>query len=177
MNIDVKKLLYKYRKNEVKLSNIQSSLTKMTAEYPSCTPGYNDDIKPRGGFPISQTENFALRNIMEEGDRRYKLIINQRHAEEAIGLVRSAVNTLNQQQRDLIDFRYFQDRAPEIVANMLNMSIHNFWKLHKIAYEGIEECLNDGVIECDNNPFVPKRKEKAKKLAKNMANTEHEIAV
>jgi DNA-directed RNA polymerase specialized sigma24 family protein len=175
--IDIKRLLYKYRKNEVKLSNIQSSLTKFIPEYPSCTPAYNDDIKPRGGLPQSQTERFALHNVMKDNDRRERLIDNQRYAEEAISLVRNAVGTLNQIQRDLIDFRYFQDRTPEIVATMLNMSVHNFWKLHKIAYEGIEECLNFGEIECGNNPFIPQKKEKAKILAKNMANVEHEIAV
>lgn len=177
MTIDIKKLLYDYRKNEVKLSNIQASLTKTNFEYPSCTPRYSTDIQGKGGLPNSQTERLALFNVMEIGDKREKLLSNQRYAEEAISLVRNAVGTLNQIQRDLIDFRYFQDRPPEIVANMLSMSVHNFWRLHKIAYEGIEKCLNGGEIEVGNNPFIAKKKENAKKLAKNHTNVKHEIAV
>lgn len=175
MSVDIKRLLYDYRKNEVKLSNILSSLSKVTYEYPSCTPRYSTDIQGKGGLPSSQTERLALYNVMEVADKRDKLLIDKKYAEEAINLVRDAVATLNQQQRDLIDLRYFQDRNPDVTAEKMNMSTHNFWKLHKIAYEGIEKCLNGGDIETGNNPFISHKK--AKILAKNVANTRVEILV
>jgi DNA-directed RNA polymerase specialized sigma24 family protein len=178
--IDIKRLLYDYRKNEVKLSNIQASLNKTVNEYPSCTPGYNDDIKGRGGLPMSQTERFALYNVMEIGDKREKLLRDAENVKEALTLVRNAIGTLNQKQRDLIDLRYFQDRQPAAVAPLIEVSVDHYWKLHKIAYEGIEKCLNGGEIECGNNPFIPKKKEKSgnnQKIAKNTTNRGHEIAV
>jgi DNA-directed RNA polymerase specialized sigma24 family protein len=180
VTIDIKKLLYDYRKNEVKLSNIQASLSRTTYEYPSCTPAYNDDIKPRGGLPQSQTERFALHNVMEVGDKRDKLMRDAKHVEEALTLVRNAIATLNQKQRDLIDLRYFQDRQPAAVAPLIEVSVDHYWKLHKIAYEGIEKCLNGGEIEVGNNPFIPKKKKKDEnnqKIAKNTTNQNHEIAV
>lgn len=180
MTIDIKRLLYDYRKNEVKLINIQTSLSRTTFEYPSCTPGYNDDIKGRGGLPQSQTERFALYNVMEIGEKREKLMRDAKHVEEALTLVRNAVNTLNQKQRDLIDLRYFQDRQPAAVAPLINVSLDHYWKLHKIAYEGVEKCLNGGEIECGHNPFIPKKKEKQQnnqKIEKNTTNRTHEYAV
>jgi len=70
--IDIKKLLYDYRKNEVKLTNIQTSLSRTTFEYPSCVPRYSTDIQGIGGLPHSQTERFALHNVMEIGDKARK---------------------------------------------------------------------------------------------------------
>lgn len=180
MTIDIKKLLYDYRKNEVKLSNIQTSLTKTNFEYPSCVPRYSTDIQGKGGLPNSQTERLALFNVMEIGDKREKLKTDAKHVEEALALVRNAVGTLNQKQRDLIDLRYFQDREAVAVARLIEVSVDYYWKLHKIAYEGIEKCLNGGEIECGNNPFIPEKKENARnhqKLAKNTTNHKHEIAV
>jgi DNA-directed RNA polymerase specialized sigma24 family protein len=177
VTIDIKRLLYDYRKNEVKLINIQTSLSRTTFEYPSCTPAYNNDRKAQGGLPQSQTERFALYNVMEIGDKREKLQRDAKNVEEALNLVRNAVATLNQKQRDLIDLRYFQDRQPAAVAPLIDVTVDHYWKLHKIAYEGISKCLNGGEIECGNNPFIPRKKENNQKIAKNTTNHKHEIAV
>lgn len=153
--IDVKKLLYKFRKNEVKMVNLQNSIGKLQNQYPSCVQRISDDIRGSGGLPNSQTERFALLNVMEKEEKRDKLTQDLRNCEEAVNLVRNAMNTLNQRQQDLIRFRYFEDREPQAVANMLNVTINQFWKLHKIAYEGIEECLNNGDIVTEDNPCIP----------------------
>jgi hypothetical protein len=158
--IDVKRLLYKYRKLEVKLGNIQNSIDRLNNRYPSGTQRISDEPMARGGLISSQTERFALYNVFEIEVKREDLRQDLRHCEEAVNLVRNALNTLNQRQRDLIDFRYFQDREPAIVANMLNVSMNQFWKLHKIAYEGVEECLNNGKMEISDNYFIPQKDKK-----------------
>lgn len=160
MNIDVKKLLYKYPKLKVALANIRESQSRLNKHYPSCTPGYNDDVKGRGGLPMSQTERFAILNV-ETADQHYWL---EQDAEEyvyAIQLITTSLETLSERQRDLIKLAYFDEKEPLFVALSMSISMSRYYHLHRIAIAGIEQCLNGGNIFM--NRLIPTKKEKNNK--------------
>jgi hypothetical protein len=159
MSIDVKKLLYKYQKLQVGLANIRESINRINRQkqYPSCTPAYNDDIKARGGLPISQTERFALFNV--EVDDRTQLL--EWDAEEhiyALTLIRTAMETLSARQQELIKLSYFEEKEPQTVANTMNISLSRYYHLHGIAMSGIEQCFNNGNIFV--NRLIPTKNNK-----------------
>jgi predicted DNA-binding protein (UPF0251 family) len=175
MSIDVKKLLYKYPKLIVALGNIQRSLGNLTKQYPNCTARYSDEICGRGGLPFSQTERYAFHNVVEIEEKREQLMWDMEDYLEAINLVETALATLNERQQELIRLRYFEDREPVQVANMMNISVDHFWKLHKIAFEGIEDCLNGGNIVLNNSRLIPMKT--TKNTTKNTTVTRIKTAV
>jgi DNA-directed RNA polymerase specialized sigma24 family protein len=158
MNIDVKKLLYNYPKFKVALMNIRESQSRLNKQYPSCTPGYNDDRKGQGGFPISQTERFAILNV-ETSDQHYQLELDSEEYVYAIQLITTALETLSERQRELVKQSYFEEREPVIVANNMHIGMSRYYHLHKIAMDGIEQCLNSGNIFM--NRLIPRKNNKS----------------
>lgn len=157
--IDVKKLLYKYQKLQVGLANIRESINRINRQkqYPSCTPAYNDDIKGRGGLPISQTERFALFNVDIDHNTQWLKWDAEEH-EYAISLIRTAVETLSERQQQLIKLAYFEDREPVQIAQIMNISLSRYYHLHGIAMSGIEQCFNNGNIFV--NRLIPTKNNK-----------------
>lgn len=158
MNIDVKKLLYKYPKLKVALANIRESQSRLNKHYPSCTPGYNDDIKGRGGLPMSQTERFAILNV-ETSDQHYQLDLDSEEYVYAISLITTAMETLSERQRELIKQSYFEERDPVMVALSMHIGMSRFYHLHKLAIDGIDQCLNGGNIFM--NRLIPTKNNKS----------------
>lgn len=158
MNIDVKKLLYKYPKLKVALMNIRESQSRLNKHYPSCTPGYNDDIKGRGGLPMSQTERFAILNV-ETADQHYWLDLDAEEYVYVIQLITTALETLSERQRELIKQSYFEEREPGIVASNMHIGMSRYYHLHKIAIDGIDQCLNSGNIFM--NRLIPTKNNKS----------------
>jgi hypothetical protein len=160
MNIDVKKLLYKYPKLKVALANIresQSRLTKQT-QMPKCTAGYGENMQGKGGLPSSTTERMALFNV-ELHDQHYQLEIDSEEYVYAIQLITSALETLSDRQVQLIKYSYFDEREPIIVSDLMHISLSRFYHLHKIAIDGIEQCLNSGNIFM--NRLIPTKNNKS----------------
>jgi hypothetical protein len=155
--IDVKKLLYKYHKLQVGLANIRESMSRLNKQYPGCTPGYNDDIKGRGGLPMSQTERFGIFNL-EVHERTQMLEWDAEEHLYAISLVRTALETLSAREQELIKLSYFESREPVSVANNMNISLSRYYHLHLTAMSGIEQCFNEGNIF--TNRLIPTKNNK-----------------
>ena len=162
MNIDVKKLLYKYHKLEVGLSNVRKSmiLTLNKNQYPSCTPRYSDDIQGKGGYPVSQTERFAILNV-ELSDDYQRLLRDEEEHVYSLQLILTAMQTLNGIQREIIKRTYFEDTKPVKVSQDMHISQSYYYHLHGIAITGIEDCLNGGSIFV--NRLIPTKKDKNNK--------------
>jgi DNA-directed RNA polymerase specialized sigma24 family protein len=160
MNIDVKKLLYNYPKLKVALMNIRESQNRLNKQIqrPKCTAGYNDDVQGKGGLPSSTTERMALFNV-ELYDQHYWLDLDAEEYVYAIQLVTTALETLSERQRELIKLSYFEEREPIIVSDKLHIGLSRFYHLHKIAIDGIEQCLNSGNIFM--NRLIPTKNNKS----------------
>jgi len=162
MSIDVKKLLYKYPKLVVALSNINGSMNRLHKQYPSCTPRYSDEIQGRGGIPHSQTEIYALHNVIDIEEQRQQLEWDAEEHQYVINLVKTAIDTLDERQKEIIKLCYFEGREPIAASLMMNLSLSRFYHLHSITLTGFEECLNNGNIFM--NRLIPtKTKQKERK--------------
>lgn len=160
MNIDVKKLLYKYPKLKVALTNIRESQVRNTkqTQRPKMTAGYNDDIQGKGGLPSSTTERMALFNT-ELFDQNYWLELDAEEYVYVIQLVTTALETLSERQRELIKLAYFEEREPVIISGLLHVSLSRYYHLHKLAIDGVEQCLNSGNIFM--NRLIPTKNNKS----------------
>lgn len=172
MDIDVKKLLYKYPKLVVALANINASMNRLHKQYPSCTPRYSDEIQGRGGIPHSQTERFALLNLELE-EQRQQLEWDADEHQYVINLVKTAIETLDERQKEIIKLCYFEGREPVTVSMMMNLSLSRFYHLHALALTGFEDCLNDGNIFM--NRLIPTKRQQ--KYNKNAGRTTVKTAV
>lgn len=158
MSIDVKRLLYSYPKLQVSLQNIRDSIKREQSnkQYPSCTPRYSDDIQGKGGLVSSQTERFALLNVELDETIQY-LLWDQEEHEYVLGLIESALGTLNDKQQQLIRLHYFKAREHVNVAmEMNNARMTQYYHWHKTAIDGIEQCLNSGRVF--KNRLIPTKK-------------------
>jgi DNA-directed RNA polymerase specialized sigma24 family protein len=173
VTIDVKKLLYKYPKLLVAQNNIVNSINRLSKQYPSCTPVYSDDIRGRGGLPFSQTEALALFNVVDITEKRQELEWDHEEYSYVINLIRSAMETLNVRQKELIELWYFKDKEPAAVANDMGVSISRLYHMHSIALTGVEQCLNSGNIFL--NRLIPTKSNK--KRNKNTTNQTVKTAV
>jgi hypothetical protein len=177
MNIDVKKLLYKYPKLEVGLSNVRKSmiLTLNQKQYPSCTPRYSTDIQGKGGLPMSQTERMAILNA-EMSDDYQRLTWDEEEHVYALQLILTALQTLNDIQREVVRRTYFEDTKPVKVSQDMHISHSYYYHLHGLAITGIEDCLNGGNIFV--NRLIPTKKNKnSENHSKNTGNQRLKIVV
>jgi DNA-directed RNA polymerase specialized sigma24 family protein len=158
VSIDVKKLLYKYPKLLVAQNNIVNSINRLSKQYPSCTPRYSDDIQGRGGLPHSQTEALAFFNVVDIAEKRQELEWDHEEYNYVINLIRSAMDTLNGRQKELIELWYFKDKEPASVANDMGVSLSRLYHMHSIALTGVEQCLNSGNIFL--NRLIPTKSNK-----------------
>ena len=160
MNIDVKRLLYSYQKLKVSLINIRDSQVRLTkqTQMPKCTAAYSGDIQGKGGLPSSTTERMALFNV-DLYDQNYQLELDSEEYVYAIQLVTTALETLSERQAQLIKYSYFDEREPIIVSDLMHISLSRFYHLHKLAIDGIEQCLNSGNIFL--NRLIPIKKNKS----------------
>ncbi|PZD95222.1 hypothetical protein DNH61_11725 [Paenibacillus sambharensis] len=156
--IDVKRLLYGHTKLIAALANIHRSIAQVNKKrrYPGCTQQYNDDVRGIGGLPVSQTERFALDNVMNVDEERQQYEWDAEEHEYVIGLVKSALEALDDRQRECIKLCYFQGREPVAASMMMNLSLSHFYHVHRTAIADIEKCLNDGNIFM--NRLIPVKK-------------------
>lgn len=157
--LDVRKMLYSYKKLEVGLQNIERSIKHLEAikEYPSGVASYSD--MPKGSSNTSTTERYALKNIQEEqlNELRIKQLLIDREAyEEAIQLIRSALSTLNQDESEVIRLCYFQGMKIKKIAVMLDRSERIVFYIHSNAIKSIEQCLNGGKLDLKLKWFIKK---------------------
>lgn len=159
MTIDVKRLLYSFKKLQVSLSNINDSIKREQSkrQYPSCTPRYSDDIQGKGGLVSSQTERFALFNV-ELDMNTQQLIWDAEEHEYVIKLIESALLSLSERERQLIKLAYFEGREPIQAHPMMNISLSHYYHIHSTAINGINQCLNGGNVFM--NRFIPTKKGK-----------------
>lgn len=160
--LDVRKMLYSYRKLEVGLENINRSLQhlQVSKEYPAGVASYSD--MPKGSGTSSTTEKFAIRNISEE--QLHEMRLKQLHLdkeayEESLHLIRSALSTLTNEESELIRLRYFQGYRMSKVAMLLQRSDRYATHVHSTAIAAVEQCLNGGRLDLKLKWFD--RKEKA----------------
>lgn len=157
--LDIKKLLYSYKKLEVGLENINRSLQQLQVikEYPAGVASYSD--MPKGSGTSNSTERFAIRNIQEEFDQEEKrkhLLADKEAYEEAIQIIRTALQTLTQQEAQLIRLRYFQGYRMSKVAMMLECSDRQATYLHYTSLQAINQCLNNGNLDLKLKWFIKK---------------------
>lgn len=159
MSIDVKKLLYSFKKLQVSLANIQESIKREQSkrEYPSCVAGYSDDIRGIGGLPSSQTERYALFNVELDDNVQY-LKWDQEEHEYVVGLIESAFKTLPLRQQQLIRLAYFDGVEADRVAWDMGISLSRFYHYQSLALNGIDQCLNGGKIFA--NRLIPMKNNK-----------------
>lgn len=148
--LDIKKLLYSYKKLEVGLENINRSLNHLhvVKEYPSGVASYSD--MPKGSGTVSTTERLAIRNVQEEvetEEKRKKLLSDKEAYEETIQIIRTALQTLSEQEAQLIRLRYFQGHKMSRVAMILECSDRQATFLHYQSLQAIHQCLNNGNLD------------------------------
>lgn len=145
--LDVRKMLYSYKKLEVGLQNIERSLQHIQAlkEFPSGVASYSD--MPKASGISSTTERFAIKNIDEETlcDLRKEQLLKDREAyEESLQLIRSALSTLTQDENEIIRLRYFQGYRMSKVALVMGNGSRWTTYHHANAIRSIEQCMNGG---------------------------------
>lgn len=163
--VDIKRLLYSFKKLQVSLSNIQESIRREQSKrlYPSCTAGYSDDIQGKGGLVSSQTERYAIFNL-ELGDKLERLQHNMSEHEYVISLIRTAVETLSERERELVRLTYFEGKTPTSTQIDMHLSQSHFYHILSTAMKGIEQCLNDGELYI--NHLIPMKKGKTQEISK-----------
>lgn len=159
--LDVRKMLYSYKKLEVGLANIERSIAHLQAvrEYPSGVASYSD--MPKGSGTTSTTERFAIKNITEQelADQRLENLLRDKEAyEEAIHLIRSALSTLTNEESEVIRLRYFQGYRMRKVASVLERSERLVHYVHTNALQAIGQCLNGGKLDLKLKWFEKKEK-------------------
>lgn len=166
MSIDVKKLLYSFKKLQVSLQNIKESIRREQQKrlYPSCTAAYSDDIQGKGGLVNSQTERYAIFNV-DVNDRLEVLMSNMREHEYVVSLISTAVGTLSEREHKLISLTYFDGKTPAKVQDDMHISQSHFYHILGTAMNGIERCLNDGNLYI--NHLIPVKKGKTQEISRN----------
>jgi hypothetical protein len=164
--IDVKRLLYDHPKMTVALANIHKSVQRINInrQYSSGVQRISDDIRGRGGLPHSQTEMYALINIVEVEEKRQQLEWDAEEHEYVIGLVKSALEGLNDRERECLRISYFEGREPVAASMLMNLSLSHFYHVHRTAISGVEKCLNGGNIFM--NRLIPVKQQKRNKNAR-----------
>lgn len=160
--LDVRKMLYSYKKLEVGLANIERSIQHLQAvrEYPAGVASYSD--MPKGSGTSSSTERFALKNIQEQErtDERLESLLRDREAyEESLHLIRSALSTLSPEESEVIRLRYFEGYRMKKVAMFIDRSERLAFYIHNNAINSVHQCLNHGRLDLKLKWFD--RKEKA----------------
>ena len=159
--LDIKKMLYSYRKLEVGLENINRSLQQLQVikEYPAGVASYSD--MPKGSGTSNSTERFAIRNIQEEvehDEKKKHLLADKEAYEEVIQIIRTAMQTLTQQEAQLIRLRYFQGYRMSKVALMMECSDRQATYLHNQSLQAFSQCLNGGNLDLKLKWFYKKEK-------------------
>lgn len=157
--LDIKKLLYSYKKLEVGLENINRSLQhlQVNKEYPSGVASYSD--MPKGSGISNTTERFAIRNITEQeqtDQKKAQLLADREAYEETIQVIRTALQTLSEQEAQLIRLRYFQGHKMSRVAMILECSDRQATFLHYQSLQAINQCLNGGNLDLKLKWFYKK---------------------
>jgi predicted DNA-binding protein (UPF0251 family) len=157
MSIDIKRLLYSYQKLQVGLTNIKESIMREQSRrlYPSCTAGYSDDIRGKGGLPSSQTERYALINVDHKVER---LTQRMNEYEYAITLIKTSLESLSAREQELIRLMYFEGVEPNVAHLRMHISLSRYYHIHKTAIDGISICLNVGDVHM--NHLIPMKKQR-----------------
>lgn len=159
--LDVRKMLYSYKKLEVGLQNIERSIAHLhtVKEFPSCVASYSD--MPKGSGNTSSTERYAIKNIQEQDltEKRLEGLTRDKEAyEESIQLIRSALSTLTTEESEVIRLRYFQGYRMRKVASVLERSERLVHYVHTNALQAIGQCLNGGKLDLKLKWFEKKEK-------------------
>ncbi|CAB4128333.1 RNA polymerase sigma-70 region 4 [uncultured Caudovirales phage] len=162
--LDVRKMLYSYKKLEVGLANIERSLQNLASirEYPAGVASYSD--MPKASGISNTTERYAFKNINEQEETEQKRIKLEKDLEaysESLNLIRSALQTLTPEESEVIRLRYFQGYRMTKVAICLDRSQRHITFVHSIAIQSIEQCLNGGRLDLKLNWFDKKEKPQA----------------
>lgn len=147
--LDVRKMLYSFKKLEVGLQNIERSIQNLQAvrEYPAGVSSYSD--MPKGSGTSSTTERFALKNIQEQEqtEKRLDMLLKDKEAyEETIQLIRSGLTTLSPEELEVVTLRYFQGYRMSKVALVMGLGPRWVSFHHANAIKSIEQCLNGGKL-------------------------------
>lgn len=158
--LDVRKMLYSYKKLEVGLQNIERSIKHLEVirEYPSGVASYSD--MPKGSGTTSTTERYAIKNIneQEQTDKRLESLMKDKEAyEEAIQLIRSALSTLTAEQFEYVQFRYFQGMRQVTVSHIMRQTCRTLSRIDQQVIEAINACWNKGNLEIKMKAFQKKQ--------------------
>ncbi len=139
MNIDVKKLLYKNKQMAEARRNALiaiDSLEERERRYRS-----DENWYIRSSLPSNRIETEFIQEEDTVGKIRHlKWIVGELNT--IIDAISRAALTLNDDQRQLIQLRYFDDNTVIYVCGKMHIKEHKYNYVQRIALESMTACLN-----------------------------------
>lgn len=161
--VDVKKLLYKKKQITEARHNALIAINTLEERYRRYRVDENWWI--RGSAPSNIVESEFLKEEDTVGRIEYlRWIVSELNV--IIDAVSRAAQTLNDEQRELIAIRYFDDSTVTYVCEKMHIKENKYNYTHKIALEAMTACLNPLCIteeHLDGLLFAP-YKERLKSL-------------
>jgi DNA-directed RNA polymerase specialized sigma24 family protein len=159
MTIDVKWLLYKYHQLQEAKRNAER-LIEYHKRREESFGDVNWFLKGSGGLPYSRTEM----TVMKDYEAVAQLVLLEGYLKDVnflVDAIDNAWRTLNQEQRNLIRMRYFEDKGVDDVATDMHIDLRKYYRVHSIAIEGMTICLGATCqmmdIEQIVNQLAPKK--------------------
>lgn len=137
--MEIRKLLYKTKQLEQARQNALIAITTLEER----ERRYRNDVN----FYIRSTKKSdpVLKELITEEDTISKIEFVKWVVAELniiIDAISRAAATLNQEQRELIQLRYFEDNSVAYVCERLCMRQNKYNYTHRIALRSMEACLN-----------------------------------
>lgn len=137
--IDVKKLLYK--KKQITEARHNALITINTLEERNRRYRQDENWWIRGTTPSNIVESEFLKEEDTVGRIEYlRWIVSELNV--IIDAVGRAAQTLNDEQRELITLRYFDDNTVTYVCQEMHIKENKYDYTHRIALRSITACLN-----------------------------------
>lgn len=139
MNIDVKKLLY--RNKQMSEARRNALIAVDTLEERERRYRQDENWYIRGSLPSNGIESSYINEEDTVGKIKHlRWIVGELNT--IIDAVSRAAMTLNEEQRELIQLRYFEDNTVVYVCGKLHIKENKYDYTHRIALKAITACLN-----------------------------------
>lgn len=142
--MDAKKLLYKYKQFEE--AKKTAEITIATLQERHKRQGVDENWWIRGNLPSNAIESDFLNKEDILGKIDYlKWVVSE--LDRIIDATQRAVKTLNKEQREIIELRYFYGNTVTHICNETSISNNKYGYLHRTALEGMQTVLNPLCID------------------------------
>lgn len=144
VELDAKKILYKYKQfGEAKKT---AETTIRTLEERNKRQGQDENWWIRGSLPSNKIESDFINEENVRGKIEYlEWVIKE--LDRIMDAIRRATKTLNKEQREIIELRYFDGHTVTHICNETSISNNKYGYLHRTALEGMQTVLNPLCID------------------------------